>query len=72
MNVLGNFESVYDNTTEREFMYVRVLKIYLNVQNIVVRKSRTFDDCDIQKNLLMFDLYYSKLCWTHQDCQTDE
>ena len=40
------------------FMYVRVLKIYLNDQNIVVRKSRTLEDCDrlMQLDNSSFDL----------------
>ena len=40
------------------FMYVRVLKIYLNDQNIVVRKSRTLEDCDrlMQSDNSSFDL----------------
>ena len=33
----------------QQFMRVRFFKTYLSVQNIVVRKSRTFEDCDIQK-----------------------
>ena len=33
----------------QQLMRVRFLKIYLSVQNIVVRKSGTFEDCDIQK-----------------------
>ena len=32
----------------QQSMYVCVLKIYLNVQNIVFRKSRTLEDCDTQ------------------------
>ena len=40
------------------FMYVRVLKIYLNDQIIVVRKSRTLEDCDrlMQSDNSCFDL----------------
>ena len=39
-------------------MYVCVLKIYLNDQNIVVRKSRTLEDCDrlMQSDNSSFDL----------------
>ena len=33
----------------KNIFIVIVIKIYLSVQNIVVRKSRTFEDCDIQK-----------------------
>ena len=31
------------------FIGVRFLQIYLSVENIVIRKSRTFANCDIQK-----------------------
>ena len=34
----------------QQFTYVCFLKIYLSVQNIVVKKSRTFENGDIDKN----------------------
>ena len=36
----------------QQFKRVRFDKIYLSVQNIVVRKSGTFEDCDI-RNLIV-------------------
>ena len=32
----------------QQFMYVGLLKIHFCVQHIVVRKSTTFEDCDVQ------------------------
>ena len=38
----------------QQFMHVRLLEIHFCVQPIVVRKSTTIEDCNVQKNLLMF------------------
>ena len=55
----------------QQFMYVHVLEICLNVQNSVwLKKSRTLEDCDIQK-IYKCLIYISQLCRTRHDCWTD-